>query len=79
MTRLTTPDDDPCRCEFRRMMWGLAAGVLALIGLSLIRHEWVSKHLYLALAVAGVACIIGTASGFGVAFYYQCLVLQNKR
>ena len=79
MTRLTAPDGDPCRCEFRRMMWGLAAGLLSLIGVSLIRHEWVSEHLYLTLAVVAVGCIITTGSGFGVGFYYQCLTSQNKR
>lgn len=79
MTRPKAPDDDPCRCEFRRMMWGLAAGLLSLIGVSSIRHEWVSEHLYLTLAVGAVACIIGTGSGFGDAIYYQCLMSQNKR
>jgi acyl CoA:acetate/3-ketoacid CoA transferase len=78
MAKLKVPNDDPCRCQFRRMMWGLTAGVLSLIGVSSIRHEWASEHLYLTLAIGGVGCIITTGSAFGIAFYYQCL-MSHKR
>jgi len=60
-------------------VWGLVAGLLSLIGVSLIRHEWLSEHLYLTLAVSAVACLIGTGSGFGVATYNQCPMSQSKR
>jgi hypothetical protein len=79
MTRGKAPDADPCRCEFRWMMWGVAAAVLAVVGAQLISHAWVARHLYLAIAIAAIGCVVATAAGFGMAFYYQCLMRQNKR
>jgi hypothetical protein len=71
-------DGDPCRREYKRMIYGFLVLVFSLLSLKFIKLEWFGGNDILLYVTITIISLIGIGATFPIAKYYLCLISYNK-